>query len=231
MKNRIFEIVFEKYLHLFSKLIPHRMYYRIVMGFRSVNRKITKTSLTNDENSGYTIYKQLISILNLKEGNRLLDYGCGVGGVGIHFARYLNPENYLGVDISGAAIKNANKNFPGYNFQRIRNNKDLKEFGIFDFVIAQSVFTHNPPHLLSEFLSTIKLNINKDSKVYVTFSVGNSDYNLRNVDFIYQNSTIEKSAQKNGFKCSIVDNWEHPSQEFRTDAEYVDCLYLFQLTS
>lgn len=82
--------------------------------------------------------------------HKLLDIGCGCFRAGRYFIDYLDPENYYGVDANRALME------IGYdaelsNAQRTRlpvaNLRATERFDVdfgttFDFVIAQSVFTH-----------------------------------------------------------------------------------------
>lgn len=78
----------------------------------------------------------------IKNGETLLDYGCGVGD----FIRYLKDNdikisNYFGVDINSNFIKMAKKTYPNYNFKVIKDIKDIEINNNWDTVCAIGVFT------------------------------------------------------------------------------------------
>ena len=85
-------------------------YYATVMGFRSSIRNIfgrTPTASPESSKRKAEYYLRKIS------GNvRLLEYGCGNCGLGIHLIQVLLPSHYVGCDISSAVIKRAKKLLP-----------------------------------------------------------------------------------------------------------------------
>ena len=92
----------------------------------------------------------------LREGletrHRLLDIGCGALRGGIHFIEYLDRGHYAGIDISEGILDAGRRLLPSDLGEKkapvLIQNKDLelKEFdnNMFDFLLAQSLFTHLP---------------------------------------------------------------------------------------
>jgi len=61
--------------------------------------------LPADERFRYAIqlYAHVVSTIDIKNRD-ILEVGCGRGGGGSFYIRYLNPRSYIGVDLSDAAI-------------------------------------------------------------------------------------------------------------------------------
>jgi SAM-dependent methyltransferase len=88
----------------------------------------------------------------LKPGHRLLDLGCGSLRGGVHFVAFLDGGNYFGLDISKSLLD------AGYDIEvkRLGLTHKLPRENLvctpsfemplpdeyFDFILAQSVFTH-----------------------------------------------------------------------------------------
>jgi len=90
----------------------------------------------------------------LKPHHRLIDVGCGSLRGGVHFARYLDPGNYYGIDLNRTLIEagyeqelkpeGLDKRVPRKNLQ-VSGEFDFSLFDQpFDFALALSVFTHLP---------------------------------------------------------------------------------------
>ena len=161
----------------------------------------------------------------LKQSNRMLDIGCGTLRGGHHFIKYLEKGNYYGIDISPKAVDFAN------NF--IKNNEDLykkdpniilneqknlkfKNFESikFDFILAQSVFTHLKPEHIEECFTHIMNIMHSDTCFYFTY-FKSDNYNQKNMkDFEYPYSFFENMANKYGYNIKDkTKKYPHPSDQ------------------
>ena len=113
----------------------------------------------------------------LRPDNTLLDYGCGCLRGGLHFIRYLDPGHYAGVDVS-AAILDAGRGFlvdaglegKQPELQRVDDlSFDWFAGRKFDFVFAQSVFTHLPLDAIQTVIGNVPKVLGPDSEMYATF--------------------------------------------------------------
>jgi len=103
----------------------------------------------------------LMTGLGLRQYHRLLDIGCGSLRAGRLFIPYLLPGRYFGIEPNQWLIDQAIEHEVGRDLIHIKNPQfsnssdfDLTSFGVmFDFIIAQSVFTHAPPRQIALCLS------------------------------------------------------------------------------
>lgn len=153
--------------------------------------------------------------------HKMLDIGCGTLRGGQHFIKYLKTGNYYGIDISEKAVEYANdfiinEGLSDKNPSIILNeNKDLrfKDFDTlkFDFILAQSVFTHlQPQHIEECFANVMNIMHSKTTFFFTYFKADN--YNQRNIkDFEYPFSFFEKLADQYGYIIDDLSNhYHHP---------------------
>lgn len=106
--------------------------------------------------------KKLVSSLNLKEGQRLLDLGCGTGWA-VRYAVDLVHERgeFYGIDISPKMIDKAEASSSGFkNIHFSVTSAEQLPFDddFFDFVICSNSFHHyfDPDRVLSEVRRILK---------------------------------------------------------------------------
>jgi SAM-dependent methyltransferase len=115
----------------------------------------------------------------LRPEHKLLDIGCGSLRGGVKFVRYLDPGNYFGTDINqalltaGYDIEIANE---GLTHKLPRSNLvQGSEFdfswsqGLFNFVLAQSVFTHLPLNFVRVCLERLHNVVAPGALFFATF--------------------------------------------------------------
>lgn len=88
------------------------------------------------QDSRFEVFTQFIN-----EGDRILDYGCGVGDLYDYLQDKYENFEYFGVDIQKSMIQNAYKKYPNAVFKSIRGIEEIKEE--FDWTVASGVFTIN----------------------------------------------------------------------------------------
>lgn len=88
----------------------------------------------------------------LEEGDKILDFGCGLGDFSSFIAKHLNSYQYVGVDINPKFIKNAKKRYSTFEFYHIQTPQQITE--IFDKIVAIGVFTWYITR--EDFVSTIE---------------------------------------------------------------------------
>ena len=158
---------------------------------------------------------------NLQPHHKMLDLGCGTLRGGQHFIKYLNKSNYYGIDISPRAIEYAKKLvvLEGLSEKNphllVSENKNLKflEFSAqkFDYIIAQSVFTHLKPEHIEECFENIGQIMFDDSVFYFTYNKGKEHKQTSIKGFKYPYSFFESLAEQYRFKlqeCS--QDYKHP---------------------
>lgn len=164
----------------------------------------------------------------LKQGlqphHRLLDIGCGTLRGGRHLIKYLNAGNYSGIDISSKAIEYGNQLIEMESLSEkrprllVNKNRDLKfvEFNneVFDFLLAQSVFTHLKPEHIEECFRHIGQIMSSASVFFFTFKKAPELKRSRLKEFSYPWSFFHSLADQHGFDlkdCS--EHYKHPRNQ------------------
>lgn len=168
-----------------------------------------------------TLQFEFLTTRNLQPHHKMLDLGCGTLRGGRHFIKYLQPGNYYGIDISPKAISSAKQlvQREGLSDRRphllISENKNLKfaEFSgqRFDYILAQSVFTHLKPDHIKECFEHIGSIMQRSSAFYFTYNKGEEYEQIGFKDFCYSFSFFESLAEQYGFKLQDCSkDYNHP---------------------
>lgn len=126
----------------------------------------------------------LFTSLGLRENHYLLDIGCGSLRGGRLFIPYLLPNHYFGIEPEQWLIDEGIQNEIGLDMVRIKNpafsndkNFTLSVFNRkFDFILAQSIFSHASEKQIRRCLSEIKKVMVPSGIFAATFFKGNSNY-------------------------------------------------------
>ncbi len=146
----------------------------------------------------------------LQPHHRLLDIGCGTLRGGRHFIKYVNPGNYAGIDISPKAIEYGKQLVKQEGLAEkqprlfVSTGKDLrfKAFAgeVFDYLLAQSVFTHLKPEHIEECFRHIGRTMKHSSVFFFTFNEAWEFKQTGLKDFRYPSSFFWSLADEHGFK-------------------------------
>lgn len=100
-------------------------------------------------------YKRFEILLNVgfKDGDTVLDFGCGLGSLYEYMVERYEDVGYVGVDINEDFIKKCKKKYPYVIFKTIKNITDVKY--PYDWFVASGAFTVYTP--IKDMMETIKV--------------------------------------------------------------------------
>jgi len=161
----------------------------------------------------------------LSPEDELLDIGCGNLRGGIHSIRYLQPSNYHGIDISEEAIKAGkeilreeellNQKEPNLLVNNNLMFEELKD-ETFDYIFAQSVFTHLPKEEIAECFEHVSAIMNQESVFFASVHIGEENIAVPSLsiessdDYSYTMETFRDLGTQYGLEVCQVAYPEHP---------------------
>lgn len=166
---------------------------------------------------------RLLCTLGLRANQSMLDVGCGSLRAGRLFIAYLEEGRYFGIEPNAWLIEDAIAHQLGRELismkkpqfdhnSEFRTNVFSRQF---DFIVAQSIFSHTGSGLTAAALGNFKESLKPDGLIVVTFIEGNDDF--RGDGWVYpecvsfRRSTIRRFAHEAGLEITRIP-WYHPRQ-------------------
>lgn len=167
----------------------------------------------------------------LQPGHRFVDVGCGALRGGVHFARYLEPGGYHGLDVNASLVEAGRLELEreGLADRRARLLVDdgfrVSRFGVpFDRGLALSLFTHLPMDAIVRCLKEVSRALAPDGIFYATHFdapgpawtevVEHSPGGVKthyDLDPFHQSvSEYEWMAGLCGLQVEAIGDWGHP---------------------
>ena len=183
------------------------------------DRKVEKGSDIKEKRVNKVQLPYLVSN-GLAPEHRLLDIGCGTLRAGRHFIRYLNAGGYTGLELSPKVLDYAvlSVQQAGLSEKRPRlvlnaqKNLRFEQFAgeTFDYLLAQSVFTHLPPEHIEECLAHVPSIMHEGSVFFFTFHQGRAYQYDGKKSFMYPASFFTELANRYNQVLRVRDDYPHP---------------------
>jgi ketosteroid isomerase-like protein len=163
----------------------------------------------------------LLTFLGLRDEHYLLDVGCGSLRAGRLFVPYLRPGRYFGMEPEQWLIEEGIKNEIGRDLIDIKQPKfsNDPDFTLtvfrqqFDFILAQSVFSHTSQTQMRRCLSEAKKAMQPSAMFAATYFKGDANYTGE--EWVYPGHSsfrpdlMDGLAAEQGLVCKHLD-WPHP---------------------
>jgi SAM-dependent methyltransferase len=159
----------------------------------------------------------------LRPEHVFLDIGCGPLRAGVRLIPYLNPGNYLGMDINEALLVHGRDVEIGPTLFALKIPElaasDHFEFNKFskrpDFAIAQSLFTHLTMDDIDECLRNLRAFAKSGTAFFVTFAeraqpIVNPTESHPRVGFKYTSPEMAAAGKRSGWAMEYIGDWNHP---------------------
>ncbi len=173
----------------------------------------------------------LLTTLGLRQHHSLLDIGCGSLRIGRLLIPYLNRGKYFGIEPAEWLVAEGIKQELGETVVQTKRptfffTDSPRSIGrtkvLFDFALAQSIFSHCGLDLIKGWLSAVSQSLAQDGALVATFLP--SDEDSRRAGWVYPEcvnyrpSTLERAAADVNLRFEILD-WKHPRQTWALFAE------------
>jgi len=168
---------------------------------------------------------RLLCALGLRDTHLLLDFGCGSLRAGRLMIPYLQPERYFGIEPNAWLVEDAIANQLGQDILRIKrprfSHSDAFTAAVFtetfDFIVAQSIFSHAGQNLVARALGSFAEQLRPDGICAVTFIEGGRGEVKEGWVYPgcveYRLETIENLIQGAGLVGMPIP-WFHPRQSW-----------------
>lgn len=161
----------------------------------------------------------LLTALGLREDHKLLDIGCGSLRAGRLFIPYLLPDRYFAIEPEAWLVEQGFIHELGHDIVEIKRptfdaNEDfrLSVFGEqFDYMIAQSVFSHTSQAQMRNCFAEAKKVLAPNGVFAATFFEGDRNYegNRWVVKAMYSLKRMTELVEEHDLACRLID-WPHP---------------------
>jgi SAM-dependent methyltransferase len=165
----------------------------------------------------------LLTACGLRQHHRVLDVGCGSLRLGRLLLPYLNPGNYFGLEPNRWLVDDGVRYEVGPSFMQSRRPTMIFDTTLegldaavrFDYVVAQSIFSHTAPDLLESWLREIAGRLSEGGILLATFIEG--DTPCEGTGWIYPECVeyplddARRMATGQGLELQALD-WYHPRQ-------------------
>ena len=179
----------------------------------------------------------LLTTLGLRDYHKFLDIGCGSLRGGRLFIPYLNRGCYCGIEPEKWLVEEGINNEIGESMVNIKAPRfeyshefPIASFGEkFDFMVAQSIFSHASREQIVQCLKNAEQNLKppvadtRGGLLAATFVIGDKDYEGK--EWLYPGKTeigfaeyteecISRMAWESNLAYKKID-WPHPFQTWR----------------
>jgi hypothetical protein len=194
-----------------SHLKPGDPHYRAYVGLP-----------TGYDHMGASQFRLLCS-LGLRANHRLLDFGCGSLRAGRLFITYLEPGGYHGIEPNRWLVEKGIQEQVGQDAVAIKrphfdHNDQFRAdvFGeTFDYILAQSIFSHTGHSLVERGISGLAGVLAPDGLLLLTFKEGENDTSESGWVYPgcvkYRAESILEFGRSAGLHALRLP-WYHPSQ-------------------
>jgi len=164
----------------------------------------------------------ILTSFGLRDYHKILDIGCGSLRSGKMLIPFLRKGNYYGVEPNNWLIEDGIKYELGQEIISLKNpsfsNSSEFEFQVFneqfDFLIAQSIFSHASSNQISKCLKEVKSVMKEEGLFLATFINGENDYTGSEWVYpgcvTYSHNYILDLVEKQNLE-TIKTKWLHPN--------------------
>jgi SAM-dependent methyltransferase len=169
----------------------------------------------------------------LQPNHKFLDIACGSFRLGRFAINYLEVGNYFGIDADLKTLEDG-KTFEIAHLllskkPNILHNQEFQFYKFdtkFDFMIAQSLWTHLNLNIILKCIINIKEVLSENGKCFVTFFENDNILNLSkiaqtnklftNLDsdpYHYTFNTLKNLINEVGLEVEYIGDWNHPRNQ------------------
>jgi len=205
-------------------LVIFLKFFKIIDFPVPLNSSMRKTTASGNiftyYNSGISSYLPIATMaekygLDLRESNlNILDFGCGVGRLLLHFNRIYNSNNYFACDIDDTSISFVSKNYSNVEcytndyFPPLKYN-DAK----FDMVYSLSIFSHINIDDQIEWLKELSRVTKSGGYLFLSIEGYQSIKHWLHLDLGLNKEDAFNKLEADGYIFAPYQNWQETVQQ------------------
>lgn len=167
----------------------------------------------------------LLTLLGMRETDRLLDFGCGSLRLGRLAIPYLRSGNYFGVEPEAWLVEDGLAHELGQSALAVKSptfshNVDYRtdQFGVaFDFIMAQSIFSHTGERTTQQGLASFKASLAPNGLIVANWLLGaeTEQFDPATSEWVYPECVpfsperVDRLAREAGLVARVCP-WPHP---------------------
>lgn len=168
----------------------------------------------------------LLTVLGMRQQHRVLDIGCGSLRVGRLLIPYLNRTCYTGLEPNAWLVEDGIRREVGQDQVDIKHPRFVfdvdarvlsAEGARFDYILAQSIFSHCGPDLLEAWVAQAAELLADQGALVATFIEGDADNHRKGWIYpdcvSYRPEMLEGLATAHGLDMVRLA-WRHPRQQW-----------------
>lgn len=166
----------------------------------------------------------LLTSFGLRDHHTLLDIGCGSLRLGRLMIPFLRTGNYHGVEPHNWLIEEGIKHELGNDIVSLKSpsfsnseNFELQPFQKkFDYIIAQSIFSHASQDQITQCLTEVKMVLAEQGFFLATFLLGKQNYTGKEWVYpggaFYRHSKVEELVRQQNLEIKRL-KWKHANRQ------------------
>ena len=166
----------------------------------------------------------LLTAMGLRQNHTICDIGCGSLRAGKLIIPFLEPKKYHGLEPNQWLVDDGIKNQLGQGIIEIKkpsfeSNESFDLSGFeqdFDFMVAQSIFSHTSIDQIHQCLQQAKVRLKPNGYFLATFVHGKENYEGNEWVYpgcvTYTKKKIMSLIRENGLDAILLP-WDHPNKQ------------------
>lgn len=192
------------------------------------------TQFAEPARQAYLVQRSMDALVErgLTPAHRVVDYGCGSLRLGRPLIEFLDPQCYIGLDVTTAFIELGLGSVPsdlidakrpwlglitGENLARARRQQP-------DVIISINAVQHVPPDDLGTFFGRVTSLMGPRCRTFVTLRLAPRGWRVRPETWVHEHAQVSRALSDLGYRYEIIDEYENPRPRSSQTVQEIELL-------